>query len=169
MKPERGVVYILSNPAYQKDIFKIGWSTRSADERARDLFGHTGVPERFTVEYEKLVVQPEFAEFQIHEALKDFRLTTSREFFRLQIETAVEVVDRVCDWLNTDASAFAPRAPARASPSRGPAPNQRLYRLEPSGRRCSYPGCDKEAGTQFRDGSTYCLDHYFTGLTKPKG
>lgn len=168
MKPDRGVVYILSNPSFQDDVFKIGWSMRSADHRARDLFGHTGVPERFTVEYEKQVFCPEFAEYQIHEALKDFRLNTSREFFRLQIETAIEVVDRVCDWLNTDASKFAPKTPTRSPPLRGAAPKQRLYRLDASDGRCSHPGCNKDAGAQFRDDSSYCLDHYFTGLTKPQ-
>src|SRR5581483_11866894 len=48
---DNGYVYVLSN-ATMPGLLKIGKTTRSSDERARELSRSTSVPSRFVVEYE---------------------------------------------------------------------------------------------------------------------
>ena len=44
-------VYILSNPAFDTDIHKIGFTSGCVIERAKNLSSDTGVPLPFIVEY----------------------------------------------------------------------------------------------------------------------
>ena len=79
-----GCVYVLSNKS-MPDIYKIGFTTKTADERASELFT-TGVPTPFEVEMEIPTNYPEEVEKLLHKVLNAFRVNGSREFFRVSMD-----------------------------------------------------------------------------------
>lgn len=89
-----GYIYILSNPSFGQDLYKIGKTTRSPEERAHELSSHTGVPAGFQVEFSRLVNDCHEAETMIHGALKRYR--GRREFFEIALERAVDIVEAIC-------------------------------------------------------------------------
>lgn len=104
----KGYVYVLSNPC-MPGIVKIGKTTRSVEDRANELY-QTGVPEPFKVE--EFFHSPDCHELEgiAHEALADYRVSASREFFRLPASEAIDLiqaiaVNQVDEWV-TD---FLPR------------------------------------------------------------
>ena len=79
----RGIVYILSNPAMQ-DYVKIGRTqgTSSADVRRRmKELDTTGVPRAFECEYASLVENHQAVESALHTAFGGYRVRENREFF----------------------------------------------------------------------------------------
>ena len=92
-----GYVYILSNPSFKEDIFKIGRTTRTPEDRAWEIFrGATGVPTEFQVSYARQVANCKEAESEIHQTLDDARINDSREFFKTSLSQAKEVFETVC-------------------------------------------------------------------------
>src|SRR2546427_3681040 len=87
-----GFIYLLSNPAMPGQV-KIGYTLGSPDDRADDLSGHTGFPQRFVVEYWCLTNEPEIVEKTIHERLGDCRVSANREFFATSPTEAIRIID----------------------------------------------------------------------------
>ena len=75
----RGVVYVLTNSA-MPGLVKIGFSTRSAEERALEL-STTGVPFPFEIAFSADVESPSQIEAEAHVLFADRRVSGSREFF----------------------------------------------------------------------------------------
>lgn len=90
-------VYVLLNPAHMRYV-KIGWTSKSPEERARELSAATGVPQPFLVAYEATVSDGPSAEADIHARLTALghRLNPSREFFEIALKEAIAIVDQVC-------------------------------------------------------------------------
>lgn len=86
-----GYIYILSNP-YMPGIVKIGMTERDPNERISELSSATGVPASFILEYSLFVPDLEMAEKEIHIALSGNRVGDNKEFFKLSVEEAKEVV-----------------------------------------------------------------------------
>lgn len=91
----KGYVYILSNEA-MPGLLKIGKTTRDVNGRANELY-QTGVPTPFKVEAQFATPDCDSLEARVHESLGEFRLSPSREFFRvdlsraeIEIQTALE-------------------------------------------------------------------------------
>jgi len=80
-----GWVYILSNE-YMPGIYKVGMTTTSPEARAKELSSSTGVPFPFKVEAAYHCDDPAYSESEIHEALSEFRINNSREFFKLDLQ-----------------------------------------------------------------------------------
>jgi len=94
---KKGFVYILTNPLFPKDLLKIGMTTRTPEQRASEIYEkHTGVPERFVVAYKKMVGNCELAEEIAHNRLVNFRTNEYREFFKIHIDEATKIIDKVC-------------------------------------------------------------------------
>lgn len=91
---DSGSVYILSNNA-MPGILKIGHTTRMVEERAEELSKQTGVPEKFVVEYDWLVENPEQYERLIHANLKKYRISEDKEFFRIEKDLAQKACQRI--------------------------------------------------------------------------
>ena len=89
-----GSVYVLSNPGHD-NLVKIGYTTRDAATRARELSGETGVPGDFEVEYEIEVANPERVEQAAHDRLADRKSTEDREFFEVAPDTARAAINAV--------------------------------------------------------------------------
>ena len=86
----QGSVYILSNPAFA-GLLKIGFTTKKATERAKALYS-TGVPDKFTIEYEGDFSDAHHVEKQVHRALNHCRYKPNREFFRCDLTTAINTI-----------------------------------------------------------------------------
>ncbi len=91
-----GFVYVLINPAFP-DSVKIGKTTRSPDDRAKELSAPTGVPTPFSVAYEVPFEDCNSAEASIHALLKErgFHRYQGREFFRVSVRDAIAIIREV--------------------------------------------------------------------------
>jgi hypothetical protein len=77
-----GVVYILTNQA-MPGLIKIGRTTRSIEERLRELTRAPGVPVPFECFLAVEVRDAEKLEQALHEAFRDHRTNLKREFFNI--------------------------------------------------------------------------------------
>lgn len=90
-----GCVYILSNPA-MPGLIKIGFTKRTAEERAEELYNETkGIPARFVVVHTKDCEEPETLEKRAHTRLAEHRINTRREFFRYPADEAYELLQNL--------------------------------------------------------------------------
>lgn len=83
---ERGVVYVLSNPA-MPDLIKIGHvkTVQSVKSRMSSLYG-TGVPVPFKYEFGMQVDDAEKLERSLHRLFRGARINLKREFFKVDPE-----------------------------------------------------------------------------------
>lgn len=89
-----GYIYILSNESLKKNLYKIGYTTRSPEERAEHLYKKmSGVPAKFVVEYKKYCSNPALAEIIIHNKLKPYRTNIYREFFEIELKEAIRIIE----------------------------------------------------------------------------
>lgn len=98
-----GYVYALSNEALIRNLYKIGKTVRSAEDRAWEIYvGATGVPAPYRVALAFRVSNCDVAEARVHEALAAHRYNSDREFFLAPLETVQEVITRVGTTVNTE-------------------------------------------------------------------
>ena len=83
-----GIVYVLSNPAFDH-LLKIGFTTRSIDERIAQLNG-TNIPESFECVAAFHSHDPQADEKRIHVRLSQFRAKKNREFFKVSPSMAIQ-------------------------------------------------------------------------------
>lgn len=92
-----GYLYVLRSPAHGRNIYKVGFTDRDPEGRARELSSVTGSPVHFLVVQAWAVVDGRSAEAAAHQALAEYRLASNREFFigsysilREKIEAAID-------------------------------------------------------------------------------
>lgn len=85
-----GYVYVLSN-ASMPGLLKIGRSIHGGKSRAQAMY-QTGVPSPFVLEFEMLVDCAVTIEASVHEKLSRQRLSSSREFFAVDLLTAKHAI-----------------------------------------------------------------------------
>ena len=85
-------IYVLENSS-MPGLVKIGRTERSVSERVGELSSHTGVPISFTVVKEFTVENSVAAEKIIHERLSDFRVSNNREFFKMEADDAIDIIE----------------------------------------------------------------------------
>jgi hypothetical protein len=91
-----GYIYALSNEALIQDLYKIGKTVRSAEDRAWEIYvGATGVPAPYRVVLAFRVSNCDAAEVRVHEALATYRYNRDREFFLAPLETVREAITRI--------------------------------------------------------------------------
>jgi HEAT repeat protein len=90
-----GYVYLLVNHA-MPGLVKIGYTARTVAERVAELTTATGVPMPFVCAYDHPVPDPVKAESEIHEALKTYRCSEGREFFRIEPAAAIRIIQTIC-------------------------------------------------------------------------
>lgn len=86
-----GWVYILSTREL-RDLLKIGMTTRTVEERVREINGATGVAIPFGVRACWRVREPSKVEKFIHTELHHSRIRGDREFFRMEFSDAKKTV-----------------------------------------------------------------------------
>lgn len=79
-------------------VVKIGRTSTSIEQRLKEL-NTTGIPTKFEIEAVFSVESSHLAEKAAHKALKRFRLSTKREFFKLKPSTAISRVISEVDGL----------------------------------------------------------------------
>jgi hypothetical protein len=84
----KGYVYVMSNES-MPGIVKIGRTTGRPGKRASELFT-TGVPTPFRVEYAVHVADTVAAERAAHERFESYRVSSRREFFRVDSRDVVK-------------------------------------------------------------------------------
>ena len=93
---EYGIVYVLSNP-WMPGLVKIGKTTSSRlKARMQNLYG-TGVPEQFKVEFSCSLGLDEYNEVEqmLHNAFANQRVNKNREFFQIEPERVIPILDFV--------------------------------------------------------------------------
>ena len=86
-----GIVYILTNPA-MPGIVKIGKTTREMDARLNELYS-TGVPLPFECAYAAWVGDETQVERAFHQAFGPYRVNPKREFFNIEPEQAIALLE----------------------------------------------------------------------------
>ena len=91
---ENEYVYFITNPYYDKNIIKIGWTRDNPIIRIKTLSNPTGVPGAFNLEY---IIKTNCGmgynlEQQIHKYLKKNRINKQREFFRIGKEDLANIL-----------------------------------------------------------------------------
>jgi hypothetical protein len=84
-------VYIMSNPSFDDDVFKIGWTREHPIIRANDLYT-SGLPTPFVVEYVIITTEGVKLEKQLHTHLKQYRMENNREFFKISKDNLIEIL-----------------------------------------------------------------------------
>lgn len=109
-----GYIYVLSNPS-MPGLVKIGCTTRSVEDRVRELNAPTSVPAPFKVEAFFESPDPQQDEARVHWELSRFRME-GREFFRVGVSETVRIVRSVLGvepQPGSDARPWQPTPPAR--------------------------------------------------------
>lgn len=101
ISPNRGYIYLLRNASHELDLFKIGLTTKTVEERAKQLSG-TPSPDKFLIINRWEVKDCVLAEKLIHEKLDGYRLNPKREFFKIPLEEAIEVIIPIIKDINKD-------------------------------------------------------------------
>ena len=91
-----GIVYVLTNPA-MPGLVKIGKTTRgSIDARLNGLYS-TGVPVPFECDYAARVKDEAKVERAFHQAFGPYRLNPRREFFEIEAEQAIALLELMAE------------------------------------------------------------------------
>lgn len=90
-----GYIYVLRNASHGRDVYKIGYTTKTPDERALQLGSTSGQPDIFNVVQYWPVRSPRIVEHRVHDLLRDHRVNKSREFFHVKYPRIRETIERV--------------------------------------------------------------------------
>lgn len=94
-----GFIYLVRNAAHDDNIFKIGLTTKTVEERMKGLNG-TSSPDNFLIVHRWRANNCRVAEKIIHSKLSKYRLNPKREFFRIDLELAVVTITETINELN---------------------------------------------------------------------
>lgn len=86
---ELGWIYIVSNVSLA-GMVKIGQTSNPVEERVQELSQSTSIPTPFKIEAQFIVERPKDTELKIHRYLRKFRINSRKEFFRINLDKAIE-------------------------------------------------------------------------------
>jgi hypothetical protein len=89
-----GYIYILSRKE-EREILKIGMTTRNVEQRVKEINSATGVLFPYSARGIFKVKNPEEAERMVFEALDQFRIRKDREFFKMDFNDAMRIIRAV--------------------------------------------------------------------------
>jgi len=90
----KGFIYVLSNPSLPS--LKIGQTKADPSERVKELTSSTSIPTPFIIEYYAYVDDYAHKEREIHGYFDDHRVNKKREFFDIDVITAISVIESLC-------------------------------------------------------------------------
>lgn len=107
-----GWIYAFTNNHYSPQMYKVGKTARPPHLRLKELSSQTGVPCPFEVVYFVHVLDRKQAEHQVHQALFDFRVSESNEFFTAPLSHVKRLFDQAAEAYPT---CFSSRGKRRAA------------------------------------------------------
>lgn len=87
-------VYVLTNET-MPGLCKIGFTKNIPDKRAKQINAATGVAQDFLVEYAYPCYNGHDLEQEVHGYLDSYRVNKNREFFRVTVDEAKAVIERL--------------------------------------------------------------------------
>ncbi|WP_120496899.1 GIY-YIG nuclease family protein [Kiloniella sp. EL199] len=87
-----GELYVLRCTLMEEEVYKVGWTSATAKERAKQLSSATGVPLSYVVVESWEHDDPEALETEVHAQLSPYRINNQREFFRLSFASIRKIV-----------------------------------------------------------------------------
>lgn len=107
--PIFGILYVLRNKSIP-GLLKIGFTTRTIEERVAELGASTSAPTPFEVLFYFACSDPQGDESLAHKALRKYRVNQQREFFQISETKALEILratfGRKETFRETESSAF---------------------------------------------------------------
>ena len=91
---DKQYVYVLTNDTVP-GLCKIGFTKNMPDKRAKQINAATGVAMDFTVEYAYPCYNGHDLEQEVHGYLDSYRVNKNREFFRVTVDEAKAVIERL--------------------------------------------------------------------------
>jgi hypothetical protein len=88
-----GVLYVMRCVAMKDEVYKVGFTTKTAELRAQELSSATGVPTAFVVVESWQHGDPEGLEKGVHAMLDPYRINETREFFKLQYPELKSIIE----------------------------------------------------------------------------
>lgn len=100
---KKGYLYILTNASIPGKV-KIGRTERNPEDRRKEISAATGVPTPFNLIHSAYFEDCHFAEKKLHERLfqEGKRTTKNKEFFDIDVDKAIFVVDEIAKELNSN-------------------------------------------------------------------
>lgn len=92
-----GCVYVMRSALHPPNIYKVGFTTKTASERAKQLGSTSGQPDMFHVVQEWNIEDPRAIEREIHRRLTAFRINLGREFFDIEYQKLRKCIDEVIE------------------------------------------------------------------------
>lgn len=97
----KGELYVLRCALMEEEIYKVGWTSGTAEGRAKQLSSSTGVPLAFVVVDSWVHRDAGSLETEVHAQLSPYRVNKQREFFRLGFgsirKIIVQTIERVSE------------------------------------------------------------------------
>ena len=87
-------VYIMSNPS-SPGYYKIGYTKKSPEERAKQISNATGVIVPMVVEWAFHCYNGFALEQEVHHKLDAYRVSNQREFFQISLDEARQTVEEI--------------------------------------------------------------------------
>ena len=100
--PKPGFLYLIRSGAHSIDVYKIGKTTRSPVVRAKELSGATGVPTDFQVLFTWEVGNVDLIEREAHLELRQYRISSRREFFRCSPQAIIATINSIIARLDSN-------------------------------------------------------------------
>jgi hypothetical protein len=85
-------VYVLVNKSVP-NMVKIGMTTNTPDERARQISATTGVPTPWIPVYSYKCYRSDLLEKEVHDYFKEYRVANNREMFNIESITAQQIIE----------------------------------------------------------------------------
>ncbi|CDZ73794.1 Putative phage-derived protein [Neorhizobium galegae bv. orientalis] len=90
----RNVLYVLRCTIMQDEVYKVGWTSDTAENRAKQISSATGVPNAFIVVGQWMHADPEALEKNVHAMLDGYRVADNREFFRVEFLLLKKIIEQ---------------------------------------------------------------------------
>jgi hypothetical protein len=97
LRENMGYIYIATNPGLKPGLIKIGITNLEPDERMKSLSKSTSSPANFELEYSKKIQKVKLIESRVHSKLSSYRFRLNKEFFEIDINTAIQIIERVSE------------------------------------------------------------------------
>lgn len=96
-----GELYVLRCTVMENQIYKVGWTSGTAENRAKELSSATGVPISFVVVDSWKHKDAEALEKSVHAMLDPYRINDRREFFQANYRTIKKIIETEIERSNT--------------------------------------------------------------------